>query len=215
MDAGRKLLKGSGNLKGLHGVFLALLLLIWVALPLIPEETGLRFGMGYRAFFTAMLILGALFFWFLGKERVPSPKSTAGVLGSLAGVFLLTVGVLVAAGLVYPQFQRPLPPGAAEQEAAKLGKVLFWSETGKAGCFRCHAIGGRGGIRGPDLTSVASRAGDRVPGLTGEQYLLAKVSAGMTYKFTVPDYTPMMPPFSRFMSEEELKDLVAYLLTLK
>ncbi|MFQ5875084.1 MAG: c-type cytochrome [Dehalococcoidia bacterium] len=171
--------------------------------------------MGYRAFFTAMLLLGAAFFWLLGKERIPHPQSSGGVLASLAAVFMLTIGVLVLAGVVYPQFPRPLPPGAVEQEAAKRGEALFWSETGKAGCFRCHAVGGRGGTRGPDLTRVALRAGDRVPGLTAEQYLLEKVSAGMTYEFTVPEYAPMMPPFGQFMSEEEINDLVAYLMSLE
>jgi len=204
-----------GALRRGAGIFVALLLFIWVALPLLPEGTGLRFGMGYRAFFTAMLIIGAIFFWFLGKERVAFPRSSGGVLASLVAVYLLTIGALVLAGVVYPQFPRPLPPGAVEQEAAKRGKALFWSETGKAGCFRCHAAGGRGGSRGPDLTNVASRAGDRVPGLTAEQYLVEKVSAGMTYKFTVPEYAPMMPPFGQFMSEEEVRDLVAYLMSLE
>lgn len=201
------------SLKGGLALFLALLLLIWLALPLVPEGTGLRFGTGYRIFFTAMTLLGTLFFWFLGKERIPYPRGPAGVLISLTAVYLVTIGLLVLAGVVYPQFQRPQPAGAAAQEAAGRGKDLFWSDN--VGCFRCHSAGGRGGARGPDLTQVASRAGARVAGLTADQYLLEKVSAGMTYRFTVPEYAPMMPPFGQFMSEEEVKDLVAYLLTLE
>lgn len=204
-----------GALRRGAGIFVALLILIWVVLPLLPKGSGLQFGMGYRAFFTAMLLLGALFSWFLGKERISFPRSSGGVLASLAAVYLLTIGALVLAGVVYPQFQRPLPPGAAEAVAAKRGERLFWSETGKAGCFRCHAIEGRGGTRGPDLTRVASRAGERVSGMTAEQYLLEKVAAGATYQFRVPEYAPLMPRFGPILSEEQVRDLIAYLLSLE
>lgn len=196
-----------------RSVFLTLMLLVWVALPLLPEETGLRFGMGYRAFFTAMLLLGALFFWFLGKERIPLPRSTWGVLASLMAVYLLTIGALVLAGVVYPQFQRPESPGRAALVAADRGKDLFWSDS--VGCFRCHSAGGKGGTRGPDLTRVASRAEQRVPGLTAEGYLMEKIAAGATYQFKVPEYAPMMPPFGQLLPGEQIKDLVAYLLSLK
>ncbi len=171
--------------------------------------------MGYRVFFTAMVLLGALFFWFLSKERIPQPRGSLGVVASLTAVYLVTIGILVVVGVVYPQFPLPSSAQGAEQDAAKRGKELFWSEIGKAGCFRCHTIGGRGGTRGPDLTSIALRAGERVSGLTAEQYLLEKVTAGMTYTFTVPEYAPMMPPFGQSLSEEQIKDLVAYLMSLK
>jgi mono/diheme cytochrome c family protein len=189
------------------------LLLTWVALPLVPIETGLRFGMGYRVFFTAMVLLGALFFWFLGRERIPAPTRTAPVLASLAGVYLLTVGSLVAIGVVYPQFELPRPAEGVALNAEARGKELFWGEN--VGCFRCHAVGGTGGTRGPDLTNVALRAGERVSGLTAEQYLLEKVKAGMTYQFKVPEYAPMMPPFGQLLPEDQIEDLVAYLLSLK
>lgn len=200
-------------LTGRPGILAGLLLLIWVALPLLPEETGLRFGMGYRVFFTAMALLGVLFFWFLGKEGIPVPRRPAAVLTSLTGIYLLTVGLLVAAGVVYPQFELPRPAEEIALDAQARGKELFWSPN--VGCFRCHAVGGTGGTRGPDLTNVALRAGERVPGLTAEQYLQEKVTAGMTYRFNVPEYAPMMPPFGQLLSEDQIKDLVAYLLSLK
>lgn len=200
-------------LKGLPGILVGLLLLVWLVPPLLSEESGFRFGMGYRVFFTVVLFLGAVFFWFLGKERISSPRSTAGVLGSLAAVFVLTVGVLVVAGVVYPQFELPRPPGAAAQEAVERGEELFRNATPP--CIQCHIISGRGGTRGPDLTHVAARAGERVSGLTAEQYLLEKVSAGGTYRFTVPEYVPMMPQFSTLLTQEQLEDLVAYLLSLE
>ncbi|MFQ6030296.1 MAG: c-type cytochrome [Dehalococcoidia bacterium] len=193
------------------GIFIGVMLIIWVGLPLVPEQIGLRFGMGYKVFFTAMVLLSALLFWFLRKDRISHPQSTAGVLVSLAAVFLLTVGLLVTAGVVYPQFELPRPPEAAAQEAAERGEEIFWS--GSAGCFRCHAISGTGGTRGPDLTQVASRAGQRVPDLSAKQYLLEKIGVGGAYQFTVPEYVPMMPQFEKTLTAEQLQDLVAFLLS--
>ena len=200
-------------LKGKPGVLVGVLVLIWAVLPFVPRGTGLQFGWVYRVFFTAMALLGVLFFWFLGKERIPSPRSPAAVLTSLGGVFLATVVLLVVAGVVYPQFPVPRPRKTAAQGAAARGRELFLSSS--IGCFRCHKIAGTGGIRGPDLTHVAASAGGRVPGLTAEQYLLAKISAGGTYKYRVPKYAPMMPPFKLLTTQKQLEDVVAYLMTLK
>ena len=200
-------------LKSKPAVLIGLLALIWAVLPFVPEGTGLQFGWVYQVFFTAMALLGVLVFWFLGKERIAAPRSPAAVLTSLGAVFLVTVVFLVVAGVVYPQFNVPRAPKTAAQTAADRGRELFLSSS--IGCFRCHAIAGKGGIRGPDLTHVASRAGGRVPGLTAEQYLLAKVTAGSTYEFRVPKYAPMMPPFKLLATEQQLDDIVAYLRTLK
>ena len=62
---------------------------------------------------------------------------------------------------------------------------------------------------------AASRAAERVPGLSAEEYLLEKVSAGMTYQYTVPEYMPMMPSFGKMLSEGQIRDLVAYLLSVE
>lgn len=197
------------------GILLAVLLVVWGALPFVPEETGLQFGWVYQVFFTVMALLVALFFWFLGRERIRTPERPASVLGSIAGVFLVTVGLLVVAGIVYPQFPVPRAKKATGQpvQAAERGRELFTSPS--VGCFRCHRIAGKGGIRGPDLTQVASRAGGRVSGLTAGEYLLEKLRAGSTYRFKVPKYAPMMPPFKALVSRQQIDDLVAYLMTLR
>ena len=79
----RTSLRLGSSLKGQPGVFLALLLVIWVGLPLVPESTGLRFGVGYRSFLTVMVLLSGLLFRLLEVDRVPVPRSTTGVMGSL------------------------------------------------------------------------------------------------------------------------------------
>ncbi|MEE8362892.1 MAG: c-type cytochrome [Dehalococcoidia bacterium] len=190
-----------------------LLLVIWVGMPLVSEGTGLRFGLGYRAFFTVMLLLGIGFFWFLGKEHVRGPSGAAGAMGALSLVTVVTVGILVGAGIAYPQFPVPATEESGEAlTAAQRGEALFWSSG--VGCFRCHQISGTGGIRGPDLTEVAARAGSRVPGLSAEGYLAEKIAAGGSYAYTVPEYVPMMPQYSRTLAEEELQELLDFLLSL-
>ena len=205
---------GLSWLKRLPRVRLALLLILWVALPLVPPESGLRFGLGFRVFFTVVLAAGTVFFWLLGRERIAQPRSTVGVLVSVAGVYVATVGLVVAVAVVSPQFGLPRPQEEVKgQEATERGKALFFRED--IGCFRCHTVAGTGGTRGPDLTRVAARAGERVPGLSPEQYLQEKVKSGASYQFTVPEYVPIMPSFGQILSEEQVEDLVAYLLSLK
>jgi mono/diheme cytochrome c family protein len=196
--------------RGGPAVFLALLAAVWLGLPLAPEETGLRFGIAYQVFFTALVVAAALFFWLLGRERVPQPRTTTGVLASVVGVYLVTVGLLVGVGVVYPQFARPRPPqDLASLTPVERGKALFWSPD--VGCFRCHTMDGSGGTRAPDLTEVRVRAGRRVPDLTAEQYLRGKIQAGLTYDFKVPGFAPIMPPFKTVLSDAQLDDVIAYL----
>jgi len=204
----RRLIRSKG------AVLLVVLVAIWVGLPFVPEETGLQFGWVYRVFFTVMALLAGLFFWFLGRERIRTPERPASVVGSVAAVYLVTVGLLVAVGVVYPQFSPPKAEKAPAQkeQAADRGRELFSNPT--VGCFRCHSIAGQGGIRGPDLTQVASRAGGRVPGLTARDYLFEKLKAGSAYDFKIPKYAPIMPRYKALVSEEQLEDLVAYLTTL-
>lgn len=211
---------GQQGLKSLKlpAIFVALLLIIWVGLPQIPESTRLQFGQRYQIFFTAILGLAAIFFWFLGKESIPYPKSSGGVIVSLVVVFLMTVGIFITEGHVYPNFQRPEPPKVASAVPAERGEALFWSETGP-GCFRCHSVGDKGiATRGPNQGDVATRAVQRASDLglpSAEQYLTEKVKAGLTYSYKVPGFIPIMPPFGTLLPEAQINDLVAYLLTLK
>lgn len=201
------------SLRGYRGTALAILLVIWLVLPLAPDESGLQFGFVYRFFFTAFLLASGAFFWLLRQDRIAQPRSVGGVLGSIVAVYLVTVGALVAFGVSYPQFALPpaSPEEAAARETSDRGRTLFQRDD--VGCFRCHVIAGRGGTRGPDLTRVAQRAGDRVPGLSAEHYLRQKIAEGANHQFTVPEYVPMMPAFGQSLSGEQIEDLVAFLLS--
>jgi hypothetical protein len=57
-------------LKSKPAILAEALVLIWAVLPFLPESTGLRFSWVYRIFFSAMALIGILFFWFLDRKSV-------------------------------------------------------------------------------------------------------------------------------------------------
>ncbi|HAL49590.1 MAG: cytochrome c [SAR202 cluster bacterium] len=202
-----------GTLRGLRaniGVSVALLLVIWVGFTLLPESTGVSFGLFYQGFFSVMVVTGSAFFWLLDLDSVPHPRSAIGVLGSLLLVYLGTVGFMVLVGVAFPQFEGAPAEADEPQDATARGGALFWSAN--PGCFLCHSIDGAGGLRAPDLTDLVSVAGDRVAGVSAEGYIEAKIRQGMEYEYLVPDYTPMMIPFEGVLDDDQISDLIAFLI---
>lgn len=197
------------RLKGYGGVSVGLLLLIWVGFGSLPESSGVAFGLLYQVFFSVIVLLGAAVFWLLGRDQVPQPKSSLGILGSVALVYLITVGFMVAAGIAMPQFEGAASESDVPLSAAARGEAIFW--RGQPACILCHSIDGRGVTRAPDLSDVVSLAGERVPGLSAEEYLLEKIKAGLSYEYTVPAYSPIMPPFRDILTDEEISDVIEYL----
>jgi len=88
-----------------------------------------------------------------------------------------------------------LPANATQglSETERRGSELFVSRS----CFACHAIGGAGGRRGPDLSHVASRM--------NRDGITARIATG----------GGGMPAFAGSVSPSELEDLTAFLLTRK
>jgi len=72
------------------------------------------------------------------------------------------------------------------------GALIFQNKQ----CRTCHAIGGEGGSRGPDLTTVGSRM--------DEPQLVRQVIQG----------GGNMPAYGKNLSQEEVKALVSYLSSL-
>ena len=92
------------------------------------------------------------------------------------------------------------------------GPQIFLSR----GCNGCHVIEGLAGaigVVGPELTGVASRAGDRIPGLSAEEYI--RQSIELPQSFVVEGFDNVMQPLRTTMSDSEFELLVEYLLTLK
>lgn len=142
------------------------------------------------------------------------------------------IAVLVALGLLLAACAPPTQPGAkagaptsppagkaAETKGAPAGtagnpdngRQLLASQ----GCIACHTIRGvegAVGAIGPDLTGVASRAGQRVSGQSAEQYLGQSIRDPDA--FTVEGFQRgVMPKLP--LNDQQINDVVAFLMTLK
>jgi ubiquinol-cytochrome c reductase cytochrome b subunit len=127
-------------------------------------------------------------------ERRPAKRPYAMVSAAAA--------VLVVAGLTYfGAVQAPpgtrLPPAGSEQALVLHGKEVFVGNH----CDSCHVVAGQGNSVGPELTHVGSR-------LTADR-LTAQIHNPQSLN---PNTN--MPAFDK-LSDDDLKALVAYLLTLK
>lgn len=86
-----------------------------------------------------------------------------------------------------------------------------------SGCAACHTISSLDGARGavgPKLDGLSARAGSRVPGKTAEEYIRQSVEDPSAY--VVKGYPDGLMPHNlkASMTDEQFKDLIAYLETL-
>ncbi|HCE05078.1 MAG TPA: hypothetical protein DEQ62_01965, partial [Verrucomicrobiales bacterium] len=91
---------------------------------------------------------------------------------------------------------------------ALAGKKIFDTHL-VAGCIRCHKVGDKGGIIGPALDGIASRK--------DADYIhraLVNPTAELAEGFDKLGASPM-PPMNIILNDQELADVMAYLLTLK
>jgi len=125
-------------------------------------------------------------------ERAPSkrPWAVAAVIcGYLAFVVLTIEGVREPWS---PDFAaKPLPAAvvASDDPDVTRGAKLFYEK----GCLYCHEVAGRGGHRGPDLTTVGRR-------MTEQQLILRVDNGGHN-----------MPAFAGVIDRDNLRGLVAFL----
>ena len=97
------------------------------------------------------------------------------------------------------------------------GKLLFnQASIGAApGCATCHSVEPDKVIVGPSLAGVATRAAKRIPGKLAAEYLHESIVSPNSY--VVEDFSTgiMYQHFEDVLAEEQIKNLVAYLLTLE
>ena len=115
-------------------------------------------------------------------------------------------GVLAVATVVVNR-----PAGSAPTNAAAgQGALLFQAK----GCSGCHSIAGvaESASIGPNLTRLASVAGERVSGLSAEEYVMQSIRDPQA--FTVPDFGPDTMPTLQ-VSDREVEVLVEFLLATR
>lgn len=98
---------------------------------------------------------------------------------------------------------------------AQRGRAIFESGgekyTEQFYCSRCHSLDGADGY-GPTMQGIAALAAERVPGISPEEYIHQSILEPDA--FIVPGYRENMGLIhSRLLSQQEVEDLVAFLLT--
>lgn len=101
----------------------------------------------------------------------------------------------------------PAPSGDAVR-----GKTVF---DGVGACIACHQVTSDLTVVGPSLQGIANRARERIPGMTAEDYLRQSILDPNVY--LVPDFQPGLMPitFELTLSEQDIDDVIAYMLTLR
>lgn len=96
--------------------------------------------------------------------------------------------------------------------SVRIGEQVF-SSVG--GCSSCHDVRNGNRLVGPTLKGIGTRAETTIPGMSAEAYLYQSITE--PNKFIAQGFTANLMPqnFGRQMTEQQLNDLVAYLLTLK
>lgn len=98
------------------------------------------------------------------------------------------------------------------------GEVLFRArpEAGGLPCAECHGLSaGVASPLGPSLAGVGARAGETVPGLPAADYLREAILSPDAYLSAGFQEGIMPRTYPETLTDEQVADLVAYLLTLR
>jgi cytochrome c2 len=97
------------------------------------------------------------------------------------------------------------------------GNELFHTFFDQAGymCATCHRTDSEEKLIGPGLLNVGTRGATRVPGQIAERYIFNSITNPQMY--VVPTFPENLMPqvYSRVFKEQDIYDLIAYLMTLK
>ena len=105
--------------------------------------------------------------------------------------------------------------GPSEEVLA--GEEIFQvgvEEEGVMACGMCHRVDGRG-QNAPPLDGIAGRAANEVAGLSAEEYLHQSIVDPNVYLIEGYDIIKMPPNYGEKLSENDINNLIAYMLTLE
>lgn len=131
---------------------------------------------------------------------------------SFFGVVVALAALLVLAACGGGASQAPA--GGATGGDAAAGKALFAQSVigSNPGCITCHSLEAGKTLVGPSMAGIASRAGSTVSGQSAEQYLRQSLAEPDAY--VVKGFAKGLMP-KPTLTEKQISDLVAYMLTLK
>jgi nitric oxide reductase subunit C len=109
------------------------------------------------------------------------------------------------------------PAAAKSMGDPSQGKMLFNQPVIREspGCVTCHSVEPGKVVIGPSLAGIAARAGERVAGMAAADYLHECITNPNAYVVDGFAAGIMYQKFGEVLVEEEINDLVAYLLTLE
>ena len=168
--------------------------------PEVPHEREREPGVPKFMYLIYAVVLG-FGIYYLATQLRPPATLTASTPTPMA-----TSALIAASG-------GGLPDDAALQGGnVDNGKDLF----AKQACSACHVIeAGKPATVGPNLSNIGNRAAARKPGYAAEQYIWESILNPNA--FLAPGFGAGIMPqdFRQKLSDQDLKDLIAYLLTLK
>lgn len=141
------------------------------------------------------------------------------------GSFTVIVLFIVAGSLIYgtrnhAQNDREVTYVIITEEV-EAGETIFYGEKeieGFVPCVYCHPINTekpRSTMVGPNMSNIANRAEEAVPGMSAADYLReAIVNPNSHLSKGVPENV-MFSGYKDTLSEQEIDELVAFLLTLR
>ena len=132
------------------------------------------------------------------------------VLASTA--FYTYVGQMVPQNEVQPPQETVIRSDLTTEEMVTVGREIM---DGKGLCMTCHTIGQTGALRFPDLAGIATRAAERVPGLSDLDYLAQSMYEPDV--FIVEGFNPGMPAINRppiGLTDQEILCVIAALQSL-
>ncbi|HEX2909993.1 MAG TPA: c-type cytochrome [Chloroflexia bacterium] len=82
-------------------------------------------------------------------------------------------------------------------------------------CLTCHELNGQGTEHnfGPELDHIGTTAATRLAGVNAAQYIRHALLSPQ--ELSLPEFKPVMPGFGTTVSNQEINDLVAFLLNQK
>lgn len=99
----------------------------------------------------------------------------------------------------------------------RAGEQIYYENAAgvNAGCRICHSLTKDERIIGPSFYGIADQAGERIPGMSAEEYLRQSILEPNA--FVVPGYPEgqMIQNFGDILTEEQINDLIAFLMTLE
>jgi cytochrome c2 len=129
-------------------------------------------------------------------------------------LFIVTVvGLIAGFASLIPQLESPAPEvidisgELSGVELAEVGRAVF--ESAEGGCLACHGLG-QPGLRAPDLAGIGSRAAERIPGRSPEDYIRESLVNPCAY--VVEGYDCIMPQtLQQTLGQAKITALIAFL----